>query len=130
MDSEFPRKKRIIENEVVSTAPDVVLQAADVDIITDIDIIEICTMNYDLPPYKPLSHPGQIDICNNRNFNVVISPVHSKINSNVKRPLNEYLPSKTYSVPGDGDCLFSSIAYWITSCSDNCHEIRKLSLRV
>ena len=62
LDSEFPRKKRIIEKEVVSTAPDVVLQAADVDIITDIDIIEICTMNYDLPPYKPLSHPGQIDI--------------------------------------------------------------------
>ena len=83
-------------------------------------------MNYDLPPYKPLSHPGKIDICNNLNFNVVISPVDSKINSNVKRPLNEYVPSKTYCVPGDGNCLFSSIAYWITGCSDNCHEIRKL----
>ena len=66
-------------------------------------------MNYDIPPYKPLSHPGQIDICYNLNINVVISPVDSKINSNLKRPLNEYVPSKTYCVPGDGNCLFSSI---------------------
>ena len=106
------------------------LQAADVDIITDIDIIEICTMNYDLPPYKPLSHPGQIDICNNLNFNVVISPVDSKINSNVKKPLNEYVPSKTYCVPGDGNCLFLLWHIGLRVVRIIVTKYRNLSLRV
>ena len=40
-------------------------------------------------------------------------------------PLNYYIPSKTYCIHGDDNCLFSWLAYSVTGCSDNCHIIRK-----
>ena len=39
--------------------------------------------------------------------------------------MNYYIPSRTYCILGDGNCLFSSLAYSVTGSSDNCHIIRK-----
>ena len=41
--------------------------------ITDLDIIEVCTLNHDLPHYNPLSHTGKEEICNALRLNVRVS---------------------------------------------------------
>ena len=49
----IPRKKRIIDRDLVPyVSSDAVLPGNDVEIITDLDIIELCTLNYDLPCYQ------------------------------------------------------------------------------
>ena len=125
----IPRKKRIIDRDLVPcVSSDVVLPGNDVEIITDLDIIELCTLNYDLPHYIPLSHTGRLDICNTLQLNVRVSLGTNSLNSHIHKPLNYYIPSRTHCIPGDGNCLFSSLAYSVTSCSDNCHIIRKCIL--
>ena len=126
--SEFviPRKKRIIDRDLVPcVSSDVVFPSNDVEIITDLDIIELCTLNYDLPHYIPLSHTGRLDICNTLQLKIRVSLGTNSLKSHIHKPLNYYIPSRTHCTPGDGNCLFSSLAYSVTSCSDNCHIIRK-----
>eukprot|EP00800_Vazella_pourtalesii_P014904 TRINITY_DN3901_c0_g1_i2.p1 TRINITY_DN3901_c0_g1~~TRINITY_DN3901_c0_g1_i2.p1 ORF type:complete len:184 (-),score=2.53 TRINITY_DN3901_c0_g1_i2:162-713(-) len=40
--------------------------------------------------------------------------------------LRDYIPSKTLHIPGDGNCLFSSLAYYMTGNIDTCNRIRTL----
>ena len=82
-------------------------------------------MNYDLPHYNPLSHTGKLEICNTLRLNVRVSLGTNNLNNHMSMPLNYYIPSRTYCILGDGNCLFSSLAYSVTGCSDNCHIIRK-----
>ena len=49
-------KRGCIEMDLVPCADsDVVLPCHDVEIITDLDIIELCTLNYDLPHFPLLT---------------------------------------------------------------------------
>ena len=43
-------------------------------------------------------------------------PVHSD--------LKEYVPSKCLRIPGDGNCLFASLSYWLTGNNDNFNLVR------
>ena len=52
---------------------DVVLPGNEVETIKNLDIIELCTLNYDLPHYIPLSHTGRLNICNTLQLNVKVS---------------------------------------------------------
>ena len=40
--------------------------------------------------------------------------------------LRDYFPIKMLPIPGDGNCLFSSLSYWLTGNIDNFHKIRML----
>ncbi|KAI6649826.1 hypothetical protein LOD99_6376 [Oopsacas minuta] len=114
----------IDKDSVRNTSPDVVLSVNKVEIITDLDLMEWCTLNYDLPSYNPISHTRKLDICNTL-LNVRVSLGINNINSQMNRPLNYYIPSRTQYIPGDGNGLFSSLAYSVSGSPDNSHIIRK-----
>ncbi|KAI6654487.1 hypothetical protein LOD99_883 [Oopsacas minuta] len=118
------KERNIDKDSVRNTSPDVVLSFNNVDIITDLDLIELCTLNYDLPSYNPISHTGKLDICNTL-LNVRVSLGINNINSQMNRPLNYYIPSRTQYIPGDGNCLFSFLVYSVSGSPDNSHIIRK-----
>ena len=66
-----------------------------------------------------------VDICNILNLEAKECPGNIEFNCNINRSRNYYVPKKTHRVPVDGNCLFSSLAYWTAGCSDNCHVMRK-----
>ena len=78
------------ENSVdVATVSDDILRASVVEIISDLDLVEVATMEYKLPPFQPLTYRGQkilhlqlLDSTNSIRNNF-------PINSNLK----EYVPS-------------------------------------
>ena len=38
--------------------------------------------------------------------------------------LREFIPSKLLPIPGDGNCLFSSLLYWLTGVIDYFNKVR------
>ena len=38
--------------------------------------------------------------------------------------LREFIPSKLLPIPGDGNCLFSSLSYWLTGSIDYFKKVR------
>ena len=63
---------------------------------------------------------GQVDPVENHCVRVSLGT--NSLNCHIHKPLNYYIPSRMHCIPGDGNCLFSTLAY-SASCSDNCNII-------
>ena len=113
---------------VPCTDSDVVLPYHDIEIIANLDIIELCTLNYYHPHYIPLSHTGKLEISNTLRLNVRVSLGTNNLDGHMNMPFNYYILSRTYCILGDDNCLFSSLAYLVTGCSDNCHQVTNHSI--
>ena len=106
------------------------IPAKNVEIITDLDIVLLGTIYVILPPFKQMSFLGQGNLCNILGLPLT-NPILCKItctNSCNKEEihLNELEPSLTFRIPGDGNCLFSSLSYIITGSTSHNHKIRKI----
>ena len=86
------------------------IKAKEIEIITDLDIIALGTIDIILPPFNKLSLLGQINICN-----ILELPV-----------VNQLVPSLTFNIPGDGNCLFSTLSYIITGNTSYSYRMRKI----
>ena len=61
MDSDTSRTiKRSIECDIVPSS----IAESNIEIITDFDIIELSTLNYEHQSYNPLYHAGKVDFRN------------------------------------------------------------------
>ena len=100
------------------------LHVDEIEIISDLDIIEMASLDYTLPAFQPLSYQGQNRLCEDLQLHLVDCPNFVKgtipINSNLK----EYVPSKLFEIPGDGNCLFASLSYWMTGSIDSVSLVR------
>ena len=61
----------------------------------------------------------------------VVNPISCKINcassgSSKNIHLNQLVPSLTFSIPGDGNCLFSTLSYIITGSTSYNYRMRKI----
>ena len=70
----------------------------------------MASLDYTLPAFQPLPYQGQNRICEDLQLHLVDCPNFVKgtipINSNLK----EYVTSKLFEIPGDGNCCcFSHI---------------------
>ena len=54
----------------------------------------------------------------------LIDSINCNRNETSSSHLRDYHPSKTLPIPGDGNCLFSSISYYLTGSIDIFHNIR------
>ena len=84
----------------------------------------MASLDYTLPAFQPLSYQGQNRLCEDLQLHLVDCPNFVKgtipINSNLK----EYVPSKLFEIPGDGNCLFASLSYWMTGSIDSVSLVR------
>ena len=107
-----------------TSEPQTVIQD-DVEILNDLDVLALGSIDFILPDFKPLSLIGQIQICKDLRLNIV-NPVSCKNNNN-KTNLNDLFPSSMFQVPMDGNCLFTSLSYLITGSIEN-HQQMRLSI--
>ena len=98
----------------------------EVEIITDIDIVELASIDYKLPAFQPLTYKGQRDICERLKLKLSNCIDCSRHDIPRNSNLREYVPSKMLPVPGDGNCLFSALSFWVTGSIDNFHKIRSI----
>ena len=81
----------------------VVLPQADIEILTDLDVLAVGNLDFLLPPFKPLSNLGKTNICKEFGLNFVKSITTTYENRNNKIfNLNELVPISTYQVPKMG----------------------------
>ena len=120
----IPRPKRVKLKESLP------VKAKEIEIITDLDIIALGTIDIILPPFNQLSLLGQINNCNILELPVV-NQISCKINCASSRSrkdihLNQLVPSLTFNIPGDGNCLFSTLSYIITGSTSYSYKMRKI----
>ena len=106
------------------------IPAKNIEIITDLDIAALGTIDVILPPFKQISFLGQGNLCNILGLPLT-KPVFCKINctnccNKQAISLNELEPSLTFHIPGDGNCLFSSLSYIVTGSTSHNAMIRKI----
>ena len=100
-----------------------VLVPDQIEILNDLDVLALGSIEFILPDFKPLSLMGQTKICKDLGLNIV-NPVICRNDSNCRTNLNDLIPSLMFPVPMDGNCLFSSLSYLITGSIDNHHQMR------
>ena len=81
-----------------------ILKGKDVEIITDLDIIEIASLDYKLHRFNPLTYRGQKVLCERLCLNLYNSIDCSRNILPENSNLRDYIPSKMLHVPGDGNC--------------------------
>ena len=94
------------------------------------DIVALGTIDVILPPFKHISFLGQGNLCNILGLPLT-NPVFCKINctnscNKEAISLNELEPSLTFHIPGDGNCLLSSLSYIVTGSTSHNAMIRKI----
>ena len=99
------------------------IPAENVEIMTDLDILALGSVEFLLPEFKNLSLLVQIQICDELGF-TKINPVICISNSKYKHKLNQLKPSRLFPIPKDGNCLFTTLTYLITGSIDNYHKMR------
>ena len=83
------------ENSVdVATVSDDILRASVVEIISDLDLVEVATMEYKLPPFQPLTYRGQKKLCEDLHLQLLDSTNSIRNNIPINYNLKEYVPSK------------------------------------
>ena len=103
-----------------------IIPGKDVEIITDLDIVEMSSLDSNLPRFHPLTYSGQKQMCNLFDVKLMNSIICSRNEHPPYSNLRDYFPSKTLHIPGDGNCLFSSLAYYMTGNIDTYNRIRAL----
>ena len=96
-----------------------ILKVEEIEIITDLDIVEVATLEYKLPGYRPLTYRGQRKLCEEFELRFLDSTNSIRDNIAGVSNLREYVPSKMLPTPGDGNCLFASLSYWVTGNMDH-----------
>ena len=75
-------------------------------------------MGYKLPAFQPLTYRGQKKLCEDLHLQFLDSTNSIRNNIPINSNLKEYVPSKCLRIPGDGNCLFASLSYWLTGNID------------
>ena len=101
----------------MATGSDYILRASEVQIISDLDLVEVATMEYKLPAFKPLTYRGQKKLCEDLHLQLSDS-------TNSKRDNISVNSSKYLRIPGDQNCLFPSLSYWLTGNIDSFNLVR------
>ena len=101
----------------VATVSDDILRASEVEIISDLDLVEVATMEYKLPAFKPLTYRGQKKLC--EDLHLQLSDSTNSIRDNISVNSSKYL-----RIPGDGNCLLASLSYWLTGNIDSFNLVR------
>ena len=76
-------------------------------------------MEYKLPPFKPLTYRGQKKLYEDLHLQLLDSTNSIRDNISVNSNLRENVPSKYLRIPGDENCLFASLSYWLTGNIDS-----------
>ena len=77
----------------------------EVEIISDLDLVEIATIEYKLPGYQPLTYRGQKILCEDLCIKFVNSTSCDRDNVLNYSNLRKFIPSQLLPIPGDGNCL-------------------------
>ena len=84
------------------------------------------SIDYKLPGFQPLTYMGQKELCEMLDLKLINSINCCRNEIPRCSNLSEYFPCKMLPIPGDGNCLFSSISYCLTGNMDNFHKIRAI----
>ena len=100
-----------LSEQTVQVCENILQEVKEVEIISDLDLTEIATIEYKLPGYQPLTYRGQKILCEDLCIKFVNSTSCDRDNVLNYSNLREFVPSKLLPLPGDGNCLFSSLSY-------------------
>ena len=98
----------------VATVSDDIFRASEVEIISDFDLVDVATLEHQLPAFKPLTYRGKKKFCEDLDLQLSDSTNSIRDNNSVNSNLKEYVPSKYLRIPVDGNCLFASLSCWLT----------------
>ena len=113
-----------LSEQTVQVSENILQEVKEVEIISDLDLVEIATIEYKLPGYQPLTYRGQKILCEDLCIKFVNSTSCDRDNVLNYSNLREFIPSKLLPIPGDGNCLFSSLSYWLTGSIDYFNQVR------
>ena len=123
-------KANVLYKEDQSDISSFKLPTQDVNIISDCDLVEISDYSI-LPPFHPVTPLWQSNMCKDLNINMVNINDVENISNIDKRNINlqECSPCKYKKIAGDGNCLFSSLCYWITGSVDDQATVRNILVK-
>ena len=75
-----------------------IIPGKDVEIITDLDIVEMSLLDYNLPRFHPLAYSGQKQMCNLFDVKLMNSIICSGNEHHPYSNLRDYFPSKTLHI--------------------------------
>ena len=113
-----------VEKPDVDKVDDNIVEVGEVEVISDLDLVEVVTLDYKLPEYKPLTYSGQKKLGEELDLKLLNSTNCIRGNIPVGSNLREFKPSKLMKIPGDGNCLFTSLSYWLTGSVDHSSLVR------
>ena len=96
-------------------------------IISDEELVETGIMQYVLPSFRPPQVEWQISTCKKWNLqycNIVNYTIADLLDKD--QSLYNFDPCQTESIPGDGNCYFSTISYLITGTRIYHKELRAI----
>ena len=129
--SEACKVQNVLHTEDQSCNLPFKIPTQDVNIISDCDLVEIPIDYSILPPYRPVTPSWQINICKDFNLRMV-KDVELEYIPNIDKGnihLQECSPCKYKAIAGDGNCLFSSLCYWITGSVDDQSTVRNMLVK-
>ena len=80
------------------------------------------SIGYKLAGFQPLTYMGQKELCKMLDLKLINSRNCCRNEIIRCANLSEYFFCKILPIPGDGNCLFSSISYCLTGNMDNFHK--------
>ena len=113
-----------LSEQTVQVSENILQEVKEVEIISDLDLVEIATIEYKLPGYQPLTYRGQKILCEDLCIKFVNSTSCDRDNVLNYSNLRKFIPSQLLPIPGDGNCLFSSLSYWLTGSIDYFNKVR------
>ena len=119
-------KDNVLYKEDRSDISSFKLPIQDVNIISDCDLVEISIDYSILPPFHPVTPLWQSNMCKDLKLNMVNGIEYISNNDNKNFNLQVCSPCRYKTIAGDGNCLFSSLCYWITGSVDDQTSVRNI----
>ena len=102
------------------------LSVSVVEMISDLDLLEVAAIEHKLPAFEPLTYRRQKKLCKYLQLQLFDSTNSIRNNIPINSNLKEYVPSKCLRNPGDGNCYFASLSYWLTGNIDIFNNLARL----
>ena len=87
------------ESPVDATVSNDNFHASEVEVISDLDLVEVATVGYKLPAFQPLTYRGHKKLCQDLHLQLSDSTNSIRDNIPVHSDLKEYVPSKCLRIP-------------------------------
>ena len=108
----------------VDKVDDNIVEVGEVEVISDLDLSEVATLNHKLSGYRPLTYSGQKKLCEELDLKLLDSTNCNRCAIPINSNLRDFNPSKLMKTTADGNCLYTSLSYWLTGNVDHSSLIR------